>query len=176
MATPSHIRESLLRARDAFQRRPAAALGQDSAARAVWDGGLATRLLNPSIAQLRTDMPGALGGEGAAPPPGWYFRAGLASCMATSIAMEAALQGIALSRLEVVAHSESDARGMLGNADVAPGPLRFWLDIVLESPDAPDDALRALVDAADARSPMTSALRRALVVRFDLHLRPAPGA
>jgi uncharacterized OsmC-like protein len=176
MATQLHIRESLLRARDAFRRKSAAARGQDSAALAVWQGGLATCVVHPLVTQLRTDMPAALGGDAAAPPPGWYFRAGLASCMATSIAMEAALRGIALSRLEVQAHSESDARGMLGSADVPPGPLRFWLDIVLESPEAADDALRALVDAADARSPMTNALRRSLEVGCALRLRPGPRA
>ena len=122
MDPQSPIRLSLLRARETFEARPSAARQQDSAAVAVWNGGLSTRLLHPSAPTLGTDMPGALGGGGGLPSPGWYFRAGVASCMVTSIAMEAALQGITLTRLEVEAHSESDARGMLGTPGVPSGP------------------------------------------------------
>jgi hypothetical protein len=143
MDTQSHIRLSLLRAREAFDRRPSAALQEDSAAIAVWNGRLSTHLLHPSVPELGTDMPSALGGGGGRPSPGWYFRAGVASCMVTSIAMEAALQGIALTRLEVEAHSESDARGMLGTAGVPSGPLRFWLKVAWGSPDASETALRS---------------------------------
>jgi uncharacterized OsmC-like protein len=171
METQSHIRQSLLRAREAFDRRPSAALQDDSVAIAVWNGTLSTHLLHPSVPELGTDMPTALGGGGGHPSPGWYFRAGIASCMATSIAMEAALQGIALTRLEVEAHSQSDARGMLGTADVAAGPLRCWLKIALASPDASETALRTLVATADARSPMANGLRRELGVQIDIDLQ-----
>ena len=175
MATLTDIRHSLLRARDTFEQRPSSALHDDSVAVAMWKGGLATDLMHPTLAGLRTDMPSVLGGEEGGPSPGWFFRAGLASCMATSIAMEASLRGIVLTRLEVHAHSETDARGMLGAAGVPAGALRFWLDIVLEAQDAPDAALRELVSAADAHSPMSSAIRRPVDVAIGLRL-PAGGA
>ncbi|MBA2672510.1 OsmC family protein [Ramlibacter sp.] len=143
---------------------------------AIWEGGLATHLRQPGAPRPRTDMPGALGGGASAPSPGWYFRAGMASCMATSIALEAALHGIELTRLEVEAHSESDARGMLGSADVPSAPLRFWLKVSVESPHASEAALRALVAAADAHSPMVEAVRRPVAVEIDLQLRAVPGA
>ena len=46
-----------------------------------------------------TDMPTAMGGDGAGPNPGWLLRASMASCTATAIAMRAARLGITLSRL-----------------------------------------------------------------------------
>lgn len=168
MNMQSHIRQSLLRAREAFDRRPSAALHEDSTAVAVWNGSLSTQLLHPSASNLGTDMPAVLGGSGGHPSPGWYFRAGVASCMATSIAMEAAMQGIALTRLEVEAHSESDSRGMLGTAQVSAGPLRFWLKVALESPDAPEETLRELVALADSRSPMAQGVRREIEVELTV--------
>ena len=172
MDTQTHIRASLLRARDAFERRPSAALQEDRAATAEWQGGLATRLLHPSAPAFGTDLPGALGGGDAHPSPGWYFRAGLASCMASSIAMGAALQGIRLARLEVEAHSESDARGMLGTEGVPAEPLRFWLKVAIASDHASEAALRALVESAAARSPMTQALKTPASLEIEVDPQP----
>lgn len=175
METQSHIRSSLKRAREAFDRRPAAARQEDSPAIAVWTGGLSTRLLHPSpTLELSTDMPGVLGGGGSHPSPGWYFRAGVASCMATSIAMEAVQQGITLTRLEVAAHSESDARGMLGTAGVPSEPLRCWLKVALDSAEASETTLRALVALAESRSPMAQGLRHEVPVDLEVALQPQP--
>jgi uncharacterized OsmC-like protein len=175
MDTQSHIRTSLKRARETFERRPSAARQEDSPAIAVWTRGLSTRLLHPSLGlELSTDLPGVLGGGGNHPSPGWYFRAGVASCMVTSIAMEAAQQGITLTRLEVEAHSESDARGMLGTAGVPSGPLRCWLKVALESAVASDTVLRALVALADSRSPMVQGLRHEVPVDLEVTLQPQP--
>jgi uncharacterized OsmC-like protein len=59
-------------------------------------------------------MPSEVGGSGDQVTPGWLFRAGLASCAATRIAMAAAAEGIELATLEVRASSRSDTRGLLG--------------------------------------------------------------
>jgi uncharacterized OsmC-like protein len=104
------------------------------------------------------------------PSPGWFFRAGVASCMATRIAMEAALRGVTLTRLEVEANSESDSRGMLGAPDVGAGPLRFWLQVTLTAQGASDADLRALVAAANAHSPMSSCLREPPAIHLELRL------
>jgi len=85
----------------------------------------------------------------------------VASCLATSIEMQAEVRGIALTRLEVLGRSESDSRGMLGNIDVVAGPQRFWLDVKIEG-NAADEALRELVAASNAVSPMPNGLRREL--------------
>ncbi|WP_048438946.1 OsmC family protein [Caenimonas sp. SL110] len=171
MNTQANIRESLIRARETLERKPSAALKEDSVAVAVWSGNLSTQLQHPSVTQLSTEMPTTLGGAGGA-APGWYFRAGVASCMVTSIAMEAAVQGIALTRLEVQAHSESDARGMLGTEGVLAGPLRFWLKVAIESPGTSEAQLRALVALAASRSPLSQGLQRGLPIELEVDLQP----
>lgn len=174
MTTSSHIGACIARARDAFERRPGAALQEDSPAVAIWDGALGVKLSHAAMPAMRTDMPAVLGGEGAAPSPGWYFRAGVASCMVTSIAMQSAMRGIELKRVEVQACSTSDARGLLGIApDVPAGPLRFWLTVTLEAHGASQDALRELVAAAHAHAPMSSALKQPMEVALDLRLAPS---
>jgi organic hydroperoxide reductase OsmC/OhrA len=176
MNSPPQIKDALLRAREAFERRPSSALHEDSAATAVWQGGLGTTLVHASVNGLRTAMPAVIGGSGDAPSPGWYFRAGIASCLATSIAMHAALRGIALAHLEVEAHSESDTRGVLGTRDVPAGPVRSWLEVTVRAPECTEAELQALVDDAHAASPMADALRRPLAVDVRVRIASAPAA
>ena len=173
MSTSPSPQQALLRAREAFQRKPAAALHEDMHAVASWQGGLGMQLQHPEGMRFRTDMPELLGGAGQAPTPGWFFRAGVASCTATRIAMEAEMRGIALTRLEVEAHSESDSRGMLGDASVPAGPLRFWLQVTLQARDATEAQLRELVAVADTHSPMASCLRQPPALHLELRLPAA---
>ena len=106
-------------------------------------------------------MPPSVGGEGSAPSPGWLFRAALASCDATLIAMRAAAQGIQLSRLEVAVDSESDDRGILGIDEAVPaGPLRIRVRVRLASPDASDAELRKIADWGDRHCPVSDGARR----------------
>src|SRR5690242_6839734 len=96
----------------------------DSAVTAVVEEGLRCRAEGPKGAVLVTDMPTGLGGGDAAPPPGWFFRAALATCHATLITMRAAQLGVALSTLAVTVDSESDDRGLLGMDSTIPaGPF-----------------------------------------------------
>lgn len=162
MKDPGHIRECVQRAREALRQRPPATK-PDEPVRAVWQGGLVAQLVTDKPPAWLTDMPEAVGGEARAPSPGWYLRAGAASCLVTTIAMGAAERGIALRRLEVEARSESDTRGMLGAAEGVPaGPQRMALEVTIEADGADDRALQDLVDYADAHAPMSGALRRAL--------------
>src|SRR5262249_58360458 len=58
-----------------------------------------------------------MGGNATGPSPGWFFRASLASCCATVIAMRAARLGVNLTTLEVTVESDGDHRGILGLDD-----------------------------------------------------------
>ena len=110
-------------------------------------------------------MPASVGGAGSSPSPGWLFRAALASCEATLIAMRAAVQGIQLSRLEVAVDSESDDRGILGLDEGVPaGPLRIHVRVRLASPDATEGELRNIADwgAGTVRSPTLRVARSRL--------------
>jgi len=59
----------------------------DRPATARWERGTRVVASHANGAQMATDMPNELGGTGDGVTPGWLFRAGLASCAATSIAL-----------------------------------------------------------------------------------------
>eukprot|EP01034_Spumella_vulgaris_P001684 gene1684-2222_t len=105
------IATALDRVSAALRRKPQAGIHDDAAATARWAGGLRTRVLHDAGHELLTDMPAEIGGEDGAPTPGWFMRAGLASCAVTRIAMAAAAEGIRLETLEARASSRSDTRG-----------------------------------------------------------------
>lgn len=176
MTRNTDLGSCLLRARNAFEQRPSVAVHEDAPAVAVWDGVLGSRLEHAAVPALRTDMPAALGGQGAAPAPGWYFRAGVASCLVTSIAMQAAMRGIALTHLAVQARSVSDARGLFGCAGVPPGPLRFSLAVTVQAEDTPPEILRELVEAAQALAPLSDALRRPVDPSLEVEVQPSTAA
>lgn len=164
MKDAAQIRECFERVSESLARRAPEAKA-DPPSRAVWQGGLAVRLVTDKPQVFATDMPAALGGEDQAPSPGWYFRCGAASCLATTIALHAAARGVVLRRLEVEATTESDTRGLLGCGEaVPPGPQRMRMDVLIEADGAPAGVLEELVAYADAHAPMSGALRRPLAL------------
>lgn len=167
------IAAALQRAEAIFQRRPQAALHEDSTATARWQGGTRVVSSHASGAQVETDMPAELGGTGDRVAPGWLFRAAIASCATTSIALAAAVRGVELEALEVKASSRSDARGLLGMAEssgerVYAGPRDMQLEVRIRARGAASQELRALVEAALRCSPMPSAVQNAN--RLDLRI------
>ena len=171
MTDSAHIRRSIEQVAQFFAEHPHKGRSTDSAAVAVIEDGLRCRAEGPRGALLVTDMPGPIGGGGAAPTPGWFLRAALASCDATVIAMRAAQLGVALSRLEVTVDGESDGRGLLGLAGALPGPIGLRVQVRIAAADeTPAAQLRELVHWAEAHSPVGDALRRALPVALDVQL------
>lgn len=173
--TMQDIATALQRAKAVFDRRPEAGLHDDAPATACWQGG--TRIVSSHADGIRmvTDMPGELGGSGDQVTPGWLFRAGLASCLATCIAMAAADAGIELTRLEVIATSRSDARGLLGMTDadgesVFAGPRDVQLCVRIGAPGVTPERLRTLVKNGQSCSPVPNAVRSAtpVALRIDI--------
>lgn len=161
--TTRPIAAALQRVAAALQRRPEIALHDDAPAAARWSGGTRIVASHANGMQWSTDMPTELGGSGDQVTPGWLFRAGLASCAATSIVLVAAAEGIELSALEVRALSRSDTRGLLGlpdaaGAPVSAGPQDVQLQVRIGAPGVPPERLRTLVAEAVRRSPVPSAL------------------
>src|SRR5262245_19292044 len=101
------ISAALEKTSTAIAADPARALVKATSATARVLEGLKCEVTGPKGEKMNTDMPPAMGGEAAAPNPGWYFRGAMASCTATVIAMRAARQGIGLKLLEVTVDSES---------------------------------------------------------------------
>ena len=167
VAATRDLAATLQRAEAVLQRRPDMGLHDDAPATARWDGNTRVVASHANGTEVSTDMPGELGGTGDRVTPGWLFRAGLASCATTSIAMSAAAEGIALTTLEVRVSSRSDTRGLLGmtGADGTPvfaGPSDVRMHVRIFAPDAPPDRLRALVEKACRCSPIPAAVVNAL--------------
>jgi uncharacterized OsmC-like protein len=163
------IAEALQRVESVLRRRPDSGLHDDAPATARWDGGTRMVASHPSGKQVLTDMPGEMGGSGDQVSPGWLFRAGLASCTATRIAMAAAAQGIELQTLELRASSRSDTRGMLGMADangqtISAAPQNVQLHVRIAARGVSAQRLRALVEDSYRLSPVPQAVCDAVPV------------
>ncbi|HEY3849879.1 MAG TPA: OsmC family protein [Steroidobacteraceae bacterium] len=170
-----HILKAMQRVRAALARHPGAGIHADEPAAARWDEGMRVVTRHANGTQIATDMPAELGGEGNQVSPGWLLRAGLASCLATRIAMEAAVAGICLTRLEVIARSTSDARGLLGMTDdggerVTPAPGEVQLEVRLGATDVARERLRAMIDSSFRCSPVSAALERAVPVGLHVDI------
>jgi uncharacterized OsmC-like protein len=156
-----------------LRRRPDMALQADAPAHAHWQGGARIVTAHAGGMQVTSDLPAELGGAGDAATPGWLFRAALASCAATSIAMRAAAEGIELGALEVRADSRSDTRGLLGmaGADGEPvysGPHGLALRVRIAAPGIAPARLRALVESGVRHSPIPSLVQQATPLRLDI--------
>ena len=164
---------ALDRMKSVIARRPDFAIHDDSPATVRWDGGTRVVCSHDNGHTMTTDMPPELGGEGQHVTPGWMFRAGIASCLTTCVAMAAAQEGIELDHLEVVAGSTSDARGMLdmpgdqGGA-VPAGASEVRLDVRIAANGVDPDRLRRLVQQAHALAPMSSNIERSVPLLLNV--------
>jgi uncharacterized OsmC-like protein len=161
------IRSAMERGVAYLTEHPDEARYMDSVARAVLVEGLRVNVEGPAGERVATDMPASVGGTNSAPSPGWLFRAALASCEATLIAMRAAQQGVALTRLEVSVASESDDRGILGiDPSVPAGPLAIAVRVMARAGDGAD-RLREVVEWGHAHCPVQEVLGRAVPVSLE---------
>lgn len=162
--TTQAIAAALQRVQAALKRRPEHGLHDDAPATARWESGTRVVARHANGTQMETDMPTELGGTGDRVTPGWLFRAGVASCAATSIVLAAAARGIELGALEVRVGSRSDARGLLGMADasgqpVTAGPLDMQLLVRIAAQGVAAQTLRTLVEEGCRCSPIPTAVR-----------------
>jgi uncharacterized OsmC-like protein len=166
MATQD-VAAAMHRVEAVLKRRPEVGIHDDAPATARWESATRITASHANGAQILTDMPAELGGSGDQVTPGWLFRAGLASCLATCIAMDAADEGIELAALEVFVGSRSDLRGLFGMPDamgepVDAGPSEVQLKVRISAPGVPPERLRLLVEESNRCSPVSAALRRAV--------------
>ena len=157
----------------AFQRRPDIGVHADPPAVAQWSSGTRVAVRHADATAVVTDMPVELGGAGDQVTPGWLFRAGVASCAATSIALAAASEGIELTNLEVHVSSRSDARGLLGMSEpngepVYAGPFDVEMHVTIAASGVTPMAIESLVARCLKHSPIPSALTTA--TPFALHI------
>jgi uncharacterized OsmC-like protein len=138
----------------------------DSEATATLEEGLRVRVQGPGGEAIDTDMPASVGGDGSGPSAGWLFRASLASCVASLIAMRAAEEGVELTNLKVTVDSESDDRGILGmDPGIPTGPLSMRIRVEASAGDG--RSLDDIVDSAIARCPVYDAARRPVEITVE---------
>lgn len=146
-------------------QHPEQARSTDSAATATLVDGLIVRVTGPDGATITTDMVPSVGGTATAPSPGWVLRAAEASCVATLIAMRAAMLGITLDTLAVMVDSESDDRGLLGIDDGVPaGPLSARVSVRLTAAGVDPMALEEMAHWGVKHCPVCDALERPVPV------------
>jgi uncharacterized OsmC-like protein len=158
----AEIRIALEKLSQNLMHQPEKARAKHASATASLESGLKCRVVGPTGMQIETDMPPAMGGTASAPNPGWFFRASLASCCATMIAMRAACIGIHLTKLEVTVESDGDNRGMLGLDDhVSAGMSALRTNVAIAADNAAPEQLEELVRWADQHSPVGCTVRQA---------------
>jgi len=176
--TTKDIAAAVQRVESVLQRRPATGIHDDAPATARWQTDLRVVARHANGTQILTDMPTELGGSGDKVTPGWLFRAGLASCLATRIAMDAASEGIELTALEVLATSRSDLRGLFGMADstgapVGAGPSEIQIRVQISAAGVSAERLRLLVEDSNRCSPVSAAAREAVPVVLRIEVDAA---
>ena len=159
------IRSAQERALFVFERKPSAALSSAKASGRL-DEGLHCTVSSHEL-DVRMDMPKELGGDGSAPTPGFFIRAGLIGCVAIGIKMTAAREGIPLESVDVDVEMDFDHGAMFGLGDNTAAPLETRLTIALQSP-APWAAVEAMARRALAADPYFLALRDPQRVNFTL--------
>jgi uncharacterized OsmC-like protein len=169
------IASAMQRVESVLRRRPEFGLHDDPPASARWQNSTRVVSSHANGTQLLTDMPTELGGSGDQVTPGWLFRAGLASCLATRIAMGAAAAGIELASLEVVASSRSDARGIFGMMEssgepVCAGPCDVQLVVRIAAPGVATERLQTLIEQCHDCSPVSAALRATVPVTLRIEV------
>lgn len=171
------IAAALERLKAVVMRRPEFAVHDDAPATARWEGGTRVISSHANGHEMVTDMPAEMGGQGQHVSPGWMFRAGIASCCATRIAMAAAQEGIVLSRLEVIVGSTSDVRGMLDMPDAAgatvpAGASEIRLEVRIAADGIDDERLRRLVQDSHHLAPMSSNIERSVPLILSVAIGP----
>ncbi len=169
------VAAAMQRVQTVLRRRPDMGLHDDASATARWRDGTRVVASHANGTTISTDMPDELGGSGDQVTPGWLFRAGIASCLATTIVMAAAAEGIELTTLVVRASSRSDTRGLLrmAGADgeaVYAGPRDLRLHVSISAHGIPAERLRALVEDSRRCSPIPNAAENTapLDLRIDV--------
>ena len=146
----------------AIKASPEKARAKYAPATATLADGLKCSVTGPSGEKIVTDMTKAMGGDASAPNPGWYFRASIAACCSTAIAMNAARRGINLTTLEVTVEADGDNRGILGMDDsVSAGHAVLRTNVKIAADNATAEQLQDLVRFSEAHSPVGCTVRDA---------------
>jgi uncharacterized OsmC-like protein len=165
MSADERIRTAFDRSTRALELRPTMGVGT-ARTTATIRVGLASDVKDGQW-QLQGDMSPKVGGEGTAPDPGVYGRAGLATCLAVGYALWAARLDVPIVAIEVTVEADYDVRAEFGMTEAPPGYQSMRYLVSVES-DAPEAEVLRVLDRADDRSPWLDNLRRPVEVTREL--------
>ncbi len=166
-----NVSEAIEKLRSSISADPSKARAKNVPATARLVSGLQCELRGPYGERVLTDMPPAMGGAAGGPNPGWLMRGAIASCTATVIAMRAAHDGVDLNELEVTVESDSDLRGILGiDESISAGHHAIRMKVKIGSPSASPQALRELVEWAEAHSPVGCTIKDAPACKLEVQV------
>jgi uncharacterized OsmC-like protein len=162
------IRGALQNAIGYLTENPDDAKSTDSFATATIDEGLRCRVQGADGVEIYTDMVTSVGGGNTAPSPGWMLRAATASCVATMIAMKAALDDVELGNVEVTVDSQSDDLGILGIDEGVPaGPLSVSIRVKVDSNGTDPEKLKELVSWGHDHCPLCDLTKRSVPITLE---------
>jgi hypothetical protein len=128
------LRSAQERAISIIRRKQSAAFHSAKASGRLGEGLRCT--VSSDELDVTMDMPEAFGGDGSAPSPGFFVRAGLIGCVAIGIKMTAAREGIPLEAVDVDVEMDFDEGAMFGLGDNTAAPPRNASDHCLEKSSA----------------------------------------
>ena len=171
MAETNEIGDAIAGAIEYLSEHPEEARYTDSEAVASLTGGLRVTVRDQAGRTIDADMPKGVGGDESAPSAGWLFRAALAACDVTLIAMRTAMLGVELTDMQITIDSESNDHGILGIDESIPaGPLSVRTRVRLGARNTDEDSLRELVEWAIAHCPVCDATKRAVPVTTEIEV------
>ena len=131
----------------------------------------ATVVFDGKSAVLEADQPSILGGGATQPGPILYCLYGLAACYAGTFATTAAMMGVELTSLRVVAENDVNFSPVLGLSEEP--PIERVRLIVQASSPAPQAKLKEVETLSSQRCPAVYSLTHAIPLETRLELKSA---
>ena len=116
--------------------------------------------------QVRMDMRQSMGGDGTAPSPSFFAKAGLLGCIAIAVKMTAAREGLAFRAVHVDIETDTDTLAIFGLGGGNAAPLDSRVKVLIDT-DEPTDVIDDLVARVLTTDTWFLALRDAQSVSVD---------
>lgn len=116
--------------------------------------------------QANMDMARAMGGDGTAPSPGFFAKAGLVGCLAIATKMTAAREGLQFRSVDVEIETDSDTLAIFGLGDKKAAPLDTRVKILIDT-DEVSDVVEDLIERVLTMDTWFLALRDPQSVSVD---------
>jgi uncharacterized OsmC-like protein len=117
------------------------------------------------------DHPAVLVGDGNGPTPVEFVLHALAACLTAGLANIAAARGVTLTEVESTVEGDINLLGILGMGDLVGGVRNGYQGITVNfkvAGDAPDDALKGLIEQSRQRSAVYDVVTNGVPVEINV--------